>query len=116
MERKFTFIHTIATGAVFSALSFWYGSCLDENQLVKSSVVSLRTFAALIQVPHLPLSLIKIDPNFVVEQAARESSQTKQDWYAEMWRRRDEEHEAKERQLLDDFSSWSRDEDSTAAK
>lgn len=34
------------------------------------------------------------------EQAARESSQTKQDWYAEMRRRRDEEHEAKEHQLV----------------
>ncbi|GMH26552.1 hypothetical protein Nepgr_028395 [Nepenthes gracilis] len=74
-------------------------SCLDENQLAKSSAVSLRTFAALIQAPHLPLSLIKIDPNFVAEQAARESSHTKQDQYAEMRRRRDEKHEAKEWQL-----------------
>lgn len=34
------------------------------------------------------------------EEAARESRQTKQDRYAEMRRRKDEEREAKERQLV----------------
>lgn len=34
------------------------------------------------------------------EEAARESRQSKQDWYAEMRRKRDEEHEARERALV----------------
>lgn len=37
-----------------------------------------------------------------VDQAARDSRQTKQDRYAEMRRRKDEEHEAKERMLVGD--------------
>ena len=34
------------------------------------------------------------------EEAARESRSTKQDWYAEMRRKKDEEREAEERKLV----------------
>jgi hypothetical protein len=42
------------------------------------------------------------------EQAARDSRYSKQDKYAEMRRRKDEEREAKERMLVSDIFFWVR--------
>ncbi|KAB1215319.1 DDRGK domain-containing protein 1 [Morella rubra] len=49
------------------------------------------------------------------DQAARESKQTKQDWYAEMRRRKDEEHEAKDRMLEEEAKARKAREEEAAA-
>ncbi|GAB4849658.1 hypothetical protein Ancab_004453 [Ancistrocladus abbreviatus] len=49
------------------------------------------------------------------EQAARESRQTKQDWYAEMRQRKDEEREAQERQLEEEAMARQAKEEEASA-
>ncbi|KAL2898150.1 Major histocompatibility complex class I-related gene protein, partial [Bienertia sinuspersici] len=48
MERKFTLLHTVATAGM--------ASCLEENQLARNLVISLRIFVA--PIPTLTLLLL----------------------------------------------------------